>query len=107
LLHVFVFASGDVKELGGAVLVGVLQDAAESTFEDIRKQARIDMISKSTEPTAIFRTGQLSERALDAIEVIAPALIATHRRGGGWLCVRPFEDPHSGQDFAIFLFYNK
>jgi hypothetical protein len=107
LQRVFVFASGDARELGGPALVAVLQDAAERSFEDIMKQAKIDMISKSTEPTDIFRTGQLSDRALHAMEVIEPALVTKHRKGEVRLCVRPFEDPTSGQDFAIFLFYNK
>src|SRR5262249_34418304 len=75
LQRVFVFASGDARELGGPALVAVLQDAAESSFEDIMKQAKIDMISESTEPTDIFRTGQLSDRALHAMEIIEPALI--------------------------------
>jgi len=107
LQRVFIFASGDAGELGGAVL-GVLQDAAENTFEEIMKQAKgIDMIAKSAEPAEIMQTQQIPERALHAMEVLEPALITKYRKGEVRLCVRPFEDPTSGQDFAIFLFYNK
>lgn len=106
LRHVFTFASGDPRELS-AIAFGVLQDAAAAPADEIMKQARMDMISKSPEPAEILQTQQIPERALRAMEVIAPALIAKFRKGDARLCVRPFEDPPSGQTAVIFLIYDE
>jgi hypothetical protein len=105
LQRIFIFASGDAAELSGAV-AGVLQDAAENTHDDIMKQAKIDLISKSGEPTEILQTQKVPESALRAMAVLAPTLIAKYRDGEVRLCIRPFEDPPSGQNVAIFLLYN-
>jgi hypothetical protein len=107
LQHIFVLASGDAGELSGAVLVGILEEFTEHTFDEIMKQARQDLISKSPYAAEIVQTQQMPDRAFHAMEVIAPALITKFRKGEIQLFIQAFEDPLSGQSAAILLFYKE
>jgi len=106
LQRVFVFASGDASQLSASVLAGYLQDAAENTLEEIIKQAGgTDLISNSTVEAEINQTGKIPESALQAMGVLAPALIVKVRSGKVRVCVRTLDDPPSGQSAAVFLLY--
>jgi hypothetical protein len=105
LQHVFVFASGDPRELNNLAVAS--QAATGETLEEINKQVGgIHFIANAAQATEMIRTGKPDRMAIRAMFHLVPTLSDEITNGTVQWFLRTGPDS-SGQDIAIFFLYEK